>query len=463
MKKKNKSESEKISSSFRDPSGFIFLSQNILYRQINFSYKNHYEHLINSGLLKLLTEKELLISHKEINLNQKFPLEAYKIIQPETIPFISYPYEWCFSQLKDAALTTLQIQKYALEFGMTLKDASAYNIQFKNGKPILIDTLSFEIYEEGKPWIAYRQFCQHFLASLALMAYRDVRLEKLLQTNIDGIPLDLASSLLPIRSFLSPSLFAHIHLQSKIQHNLENKTNQSKTYFLNKKGLLALIDNLTSLVSSLQWTLKNTEWANYYKETNYSLEAFDDKKKIIKNFLNNINPQQAWDIGGNTGIFSRIASTKGIKTICLDSDPVAVEKNYLEMKASQEKNIFPIILDIINPSPAIGWANKERNSLQERGPADTIFALALIHHLVITYNIPLLNIAKFFSEIGTSLIIEFIPKEDSQIQRMLKTSIKTFDNYNQKYFEEIFKKYFSIQIIKPIKDSKRILYYMEKI
>ena len=463
MEYKNKVQKEKLPSSFRDPSGFLFLKQGIFYRQINLLYKHHYDHLIKSGLLDFLVKRGLLIPHKEAGLDEKFCDGAYKIIQPEKIPFISYPYEWCFDQLKDAAMATLQIQKYALDFGMVLKDASAYNIQFLRGKPLLIDTLSFEKYKEGEPWVAYRQFCQHFLAPLALMSCRSVYLGKLLQVHIDGIPLELASSLLPWSSFLRPFLFAHIHLHAKVQSHMEKRNNNPELYFLGKKRMLALIENLFSLVSSLKWNPQKTEWADYYNETNYSKESFEHKKKIIKSFLSYIKPQQVWDIGANTGIFSRIASSNNIYTVSFDIDPATVEKNYIEAKKNQEKNILPLILDILNPSPALGWQNTERDSLQNRGPTDCIFALALIHHLVITGNISFESIAEYFNKIGNSLIVEFAPKEDSQVQRMLSLSTRTFPDYSQEDFEKALKKYFMLKEKKLIPGSERFLYFMKKL
>ena len=171
--------SRTIPSSFRDPSGFLFFQDGSVYRQVNAIYKENYDHLIGSGLYKALVASGLLVSHEEVGMNYARSDNAYKILKPELIPFVSYPYEWCFSQLKEAALTTLKIQKVALDFGMTLKDSSAYNIQFMKGRAVFIDTISFERYREGQPWVAYRQFCQHFLAPLALMSYRDIRLGRL--------------------------------------------------------------------------------------------------------------------------------------------------------------------------------------------------------------------------------------------------------------------------------------------
>jgi hypothetical protein len=214
---------EKLSASFRDPSGFLFTDNGILYRQINRAYSKDYARLMDSGLYDRLIKASLLIPHVEADHAPVESEAAFKVIQPERVPFISYPYEWSFSQLKDAALATLSIQKRAMKLDMSLKDASAYNIQFVRGKATLIDTLSFEIYKEGEPWVAYKQFCQHFLAPLALMAYRDVRLSQLLRVYIDGMPLDLASELLPAKTKFNFGLLTHIHIHAGAQKRYSDK------------------------------------------------------------------------------------------------------------------------------------------------------------------------------------------------------------------------------------------------
>ncbi|MBM4387252.1 MAG: SAM-dependent methyltransferase, partial [Deltaproteobacteria bacterium] len=201
--------------SFRDPSGFVFSKDGIICRRINRSYKDNYDFLIGSGLYDRLAGDGLLVAHKEVENVDAESGEAYKIIEPDPIPFISYPYEWCFSQLKHAALLTLKIQRLSMDAGMTLKDCSAYNVQFRRGKPVLIDTLSFERYRDGKPWVGYSQFCRHFLAPLALMSKKDVRLGNLLRIFIDGIPLDFAGGLLPWSTFLSFSILSHVHMQAR--------------------------------------------------------------------------------------------------------------------------------------------------------------------------------------------------------------------------------------------------------
>jgi hypothetical protein len=450
------------SSSFRDPDGFIFSYNGKLYRCINFSYQQNYEHLIQSGLYDKLVENELLIPHKEVQIpNIETTINYYKILEPEVIPFISYPYEWSFSQLKDAALVTLQIQKMALEHGMCLKDASAYNIQFRHGKPILIDILSFEKYQEGKPWVAYKQFCEHFLAPLALMAYKDIRLNQLLKIYIDGIPLNLATKLLPLRSWLRFPLLLHIHLHARSQKYLLNKNINVDKRTFSKKSLLSLIDSLESAISKLKWEPEKTEWSEYYKDTNYSQEAMFHKKKLVDDYIEEVKPNTVWDLGANIGIFSRIASNKGIYTVSFDSDPSVVEKSYLQVKNYKERNILPLCVDLTNPSPSIGWSNKERLSLIERGPCDLALMLGLIHHIAISNNVPLIQIADFLSQICRYLIIEFVPKDDSQFQRLLRFRKDIFQDYDEKNFEIAFLNYFSILKREKIVDSKRTIYLMK--
>ena len=378
------------------------------------------------------------------------------------IPFISYPYEWSFSQLKDAALLTLEIMRIALGKGMALKDASAYNVQFLGCRPIFIDTLSFEPYQEGQPWVAYKQFCQHFLAPLALMAHVDVRLASLQITNLDGIPLDLASSLLPGKTKFQPGLLAHIHMHAKAQSNSGNSSDRKVS--LSKMSLLALIDNLKGTVNGLHWKPTGTEWADYYSDTNYSKESFATKGSLVADFLSQIpdTAKTCWDLGANNGEFSRLAVQHGLQTIAWDIDPAAVEQAYLEGKKSGQNSLLPLVQDLRNPSTNLGWASHERDSLISRGPADVLLALALVHHLAIGNNVPLPMIAEFFAQIGHWLIIEFVPKEDSQVQRMLVARKDIFSSYDLNGFESAFAPHFETVVKTPIEGTSRTLYLFRR-
>ncbi|MEJ5223596.1 MAG: hypothetical protein WHV44_04000, partial [Anaerolineales bacterium] len=369
--------SQVLPASFRDPNGFLFTQEGKLFRQVNRKYAPHYDLLISSGLYGKLVEKNLLVPHTEAEVKAAAPELAYKVLSPQMLTFISYPYEWSFSQLKDAALTTLRIQKLALKSGMTLKDASAYNIQFHYGAPILIDTLSFEAYQDGQPWVAYRQFCQHFLAPLALMSRKDVRLNQLLRIYIDGIPLDLASNLLPFSTWLEMGLLTHIHLHADVSRRIVNAGRAARPGGrVGKDALLALIDHLARVIKKLEWAPTGTAWADYYEMTNYSEPAFDEKKSIIARWIGEKLPQSVWDLGANNGVFSRLAVERGIPTVAFDVDPAAVEQNYRQVKSNRETNLLPLLLDLTNPSPALGWHNRERSAFLERGPAEMALALA---------------------------------------------------------------------------------------
>ena len=452
----------KLSSSFRDPSGFLFEDSGILLRQVNQCYRDDYDLLKGSELYEKLVKKGLLIPHRELYGHSGLTEKAYKIIQPEQISFISYPYEWSFSQLQDAALTTLIIQKMALEHGMTLKDASAYNIQFHNGKAVFIDTLSFERYEEGRPWVAYGQFCRHFLAPLALMSYCDVRLNRLLQIHLDGLPLDMVSAMLPWRTRLSFSLFIHIPLHARSQKKYENKPDAAKMASISKNRLKTLIIGLKHAVERLRISGQHTEWANYYSFTNYSDLSFNHKKKVLYSMLQSIKPEVVWDLGANTGFFSQLAADMGAYCIAFDIDPLAVDAGYCFIKKNSITNLLPLVIDLTNPSPGIGWNHNERMSLKQRNMPDTTLALALIHHLAISNNLPLERIAAFFNELCSNLIIEFVPKTDSQVKKLLASREDVFPEYHEEGFRHVFEKYFEIKEGVQINGSDRILFSMQK-
>lgn len=446
-----------LNSSFRDPAGFLYKDiDGSLCRQINNVGLTDYKLLVKSGLYDDLIKKSLLINHIEIKKDSN-----HIIIKPKVVNYISYPFEWSFSQLKDAALTTLKIQANSLKYGMTLKDASAYNIQFLNGKPIFIDTLSFEKYKSYEPWQAYRQFCQHFLAPLVLMSYTDIDLQQLLRVYIDGIPLDLAKKLLPQKAKIKPSIYMHIVLHAKAQKTKakEHKKPNSK---VSKSNLLAIIDNLERTIKKLNLRKQQTEWQEYYDNTNYSTNATDDKVNILSSYVKPLKIKSAIDFGGNSGRYSRVLNKLDVFTVCTDIDPNAVEANYLYSKNNNENRMLPLLIDLTNPGGALGWDNQERQAIDERLKMDLSMALALIHHLAISNNLTFDKIAQYFIKFSNYLIIEFIPKDDSQVKKLLSTRKDIFCDYNEKEFKKTFSKYYKIVKEQAIKGSKRKLYLLEK-
>lgn len=449
-------EKNKDFSSFRDPAGYIYYENNKVYRKINHCYFLQYNYLMDSKLYNELKDDGYLISHKEIkNTDKEIILEVDKI------PFISYPYEWCFSELKDAALLTLNICKKALEHGMILKDASSYNIQFFNGKPIFIDTLSFDFYEDGMPWGAYGQFCRHFMAPLILMSYVDENLNCMLKNYIDGIPVEIANNILKGRGGFTAK--QHIKWHSKSISKYNDNKNELKKVFVSKKNLINMIDMMIRQINKLKTKHINTEWESYYDNTNYTDMADKTKIKLVDNYLKKINIKDddvIFDLGSNDGKYSRLASKNNAYVISFDIDINAVSNNYHNVKVNNETKILPLILDFTNPSPDLGFALAERLGITKRGNRKCVMALAFIHHMAISNNVSFDMIANFFSKLGEYLIIEFVPKNDSQVQKLLKTRKDIFDHYNEFDFENIFKVFFEIIEKKNIDDSKRVLYLM---
>lgn len=456
---------QRIKGSFRDPSGFVFDRDGIVFRQVNPSYQANYDHLLGSGLHAELTERQLLVPHIETDSLAPGGQEAYKVLKPLQIPFISYPYEWSFSQLKDAALLTLAVQKRALSRGMVLKDASAYNVQFHQGKAILIDTLSFERYQDGEAWVAYKQFCQHFLAPLLLMSRKDIRLSQLLRVHIDGIPLDLASAIAPKTTYRQFGILMHLHLHARAQQRYRDGSRATGSLGrkrVSKESLLQIADSLRGTIRGLRWRHDATDWSDYYEGDSYQEVAFGHKIELVAEYLELINPACVWDLGANTGEFSRLASGAGALTVSADNDPGVVEANYLKAKREQEKNLLPLLIDLVNPSGAIGWANAERLSLAERSNADCLLALALIHHLAISNNVPLPSIAEYFAQLAEWLVIEFVPKSDKQVQKLLRTREDIFEGYSQAGFEASFGETYEIVKSSPLRQSERVLYLMRR-
>lgn len=444
--------------SFRDPNGSLYFENGNLVRKVNFIYKKNYDFLIKSGLYVKLVGKKYLIPHKELKVDKK-DMQVYKVLKPDVVPFVSYPYEWCFSQLRDAALLTLAINKFCIKNGMILKDASAYNVLFKEGRPIFIDTLSFEIYNEGSPWVAYQQFCKHFLSPLLLAAYIDYRLMQLSKVFIDGIPLDLTSKLLPIKSRFNFSVLSNIHLQVKAQKALENKFVKRKIGYVSSNSLLAIMDNLENLISGLKLGIINSEWRDYYQDNSYKKSSLKNKKDIVRGLIRETGGVgMLWDLGANTGYFSKDIVTKNTIVINFDNDFLTTENNYKDVRERKLTNVLPLIMDLTNPSSNVGWANDERSSIIERGPCDVALALALIHHLAITNNLPFNLIAEFFSRICKWLIIEYVPKSDIQVRKMLINREDIFPKYTQTEFEAVFTKYFRLYKKMNVKNSERIVY-----
>jgi hypothetical protein len=454
-------ESKRNTSSFRDPSGYVFMEDGKLKRIINPIYFEQYKALTDGGFYKTLFDKKYLIPHQEVSKTEiEISIEASKI------PFINYPYEWSFLQYKHAALLTLKIQKLCLENNFTLKDASAFNITFHEGKPIFIDTLSFDFYQENNPWLAYKQFIMHFLGPLVLTKYFGQDHLKTLSQNLEGISLQKLSKLLPFKSYFSPTILTNIHLSAKYDKKYESDK-KTVNNNLSKASQIKLLDGLYDFISNLSVNEK-TEWDHYYNQINYDDVAYQFKKEVVKDWFLSIKGESLIDIGGNDGTFSRELKDIAKLIIVADVDPNAVEQNYKQVLKSKEKTILPIVADVLNPSANYGFNNEERFSFIDRmkdSNLDGCLALAVIHHITLSGNIPFSLSAQFFSKMAPNLLIEFPTRSDSWVEFLLdsKREFKNhFDFYNEENFEKEYSVYFEIVNKRQIASSERILYSLKR-
>lgn len=448
--------------SFRDPCGYMFYDGKILRRAINPIYFPQYHKLKESGFFNTLIKKGLLIGHEETSVS-----EENIIITPEHIPFITNPYEWSFEQFRHAALLTLQIQKYALSKGFILKDASAYNVTFHKGKPIFIDTLSFDFYVEDTPWRAYKQFITHFFGPLVLAKYHGSEIFKMLQTHIDGIPVKLIASMLPGKTKLSSTLYTNIHLLAKMEskHSEDYKA-ETKVAKLSKKAQNNILTSLFDYIKKLKLN-EASEWGDYYEKTNYDDQAFEAKKQLIKEWVLPLNAQKLIDIGGNDGTFAREFLSEVKDVIVTDIDSNSVGYNYHQVQRNNEENMLPFVSDILQPAPGLGFNNTERNSLIERlaiyGP-DVTLALAIIHHITLSGNVPFYKSAEFFAKFSKHLVIEFPKREDSWVESLLvrkREFVNHFDFYNEINFEEEYSQFFQLEKKQAISGTQRVLYHFK--
>lgn len=450
--------SQRHPASFRDPAGFVFEKDGRLYRQVNQVYKTDYQQLMQSGLYKHLVAKKMLVAHEEINQNFTGDHDWYTTIAPARLGFISFPYEWCFSQWKRAAMLTLDVQEAAIEHGMVLKDATPFNVQFAGTEPVFIDTLSFEVYDPSQPWVAYRQFMECFMAPLLLARYRSQEMPGLFALYPAGIPLALTARLLPWRCRFNLNAFLHVYLPGMI--GAGKKQPASVQQHFTKQKLLTIVRSLQGWVRSLHIKSAASEWSRYYEETILSKAYADAKLELVKAWMKKSEQQRVLDLGTNTGLFALAAADLGRQVVAADADAGCIEALY--RSCGQQANLLPLILDISKPTPAIGWMNAERSSFLSRIQPGLTLALALVHHLAIAHNISLTQLSTMFAAISDELIIEFVPKSDPKVQLLLNGRRDIFTLYDEGSFLAAFEHDWLVETRDTIAHSNRVLFYMKR-
>lgn len=446
-------------SSYRDPSGFVFQVNGIYHRQVNSVYADDYDRLMASGLYDKLVAGQLLVTHKEVAENLTGSALWYKTLLPEQLRFISYPYEWSFEQIRDAALHTLTVLRVSIEKDMILKDASPYNIQFVQGRPVFIDTLSFEKYDASQPWIAYRQFCESFLFPLYIEHYCSVPVGKVLIAWPDGIPAGDTVRLLPRRSKFNAGALLHVHLQAGVKKG----NGGGRQVAFSRQKLTHLIQHLEGILRKLKsGNSAHSTWSNYYEETILGDGYLQEKERVFRSFLEDLSFGSALDLGANDGYFSQILAERSeVRVVAVDGDPACIGRLY--KNAGDAGSILPLCIDLLHPSPAIGFRNRERAAYHERFCAELVVALALVHHLVLSGNVPLADVPDFLADLTTdALIIEFVPLEDAKAQELVRHKTQWHRPYDAATFEACMQQSFSIERKSVVGGTKRILYLMKK-
>ncbi|HQQ95207.1 MAG TPA: SAM-dependent methyltransferase [Bacteroidia bacterium] len=449
-------------SSFRDPDGYVFFHGARCYRAIRKSYATTWEKLMQSGLYHQLVETGKIISVSEPvqNLKTEDHDELHSIVEVPHLPLLSYPPEWTFRQLKEAALLSLDIQRESLKAGFSLKDASAYNVQFNGHKALFIDSLSFEFYQEGRAWQAYGQFCRHFLAPLLLSHYGFPELRQLLLIHPDGIPLGLCSRLLPLRSKLNFFVATHLHLHASMEARYASSKPLKKLNIkFPKSKLLALVEHLHMGISGLEEKVSGTVWKDYYKYCSYTDEDTKIKEAFVKEICLSLKGKLCIDLGANEGLYTQIAAEHFSLVLACDADALALKV----LEGKKIVNVICLQTDLGNPLPAYGWNSRERKSFIERVKHnDLCLALALIHHLCISNNLPFEKVVEFFKEIAATLLIEFVPREDPQVQRLLVSREDIFPWYNRVNFEKAFLRHYTLVRKSELKSGERVLYHFSR-
>ena len=464
------------SGSFRDRSSRVFDDGERIVRGLDTTALKNWTQLVDQQFFRdALDRKDVVATEILPSSESVLPADWAGAVAHERIPFISYPYEWSFGMLQDAALLHLRLLEEAMEHGWTLKDASAYNIQWKNCLPVFIDTPSYEPYSAGEPWKAYRQFCMMFLNPLLLQAYKGIDFRPLLRSNLEGIAPDAAASIFTGLSKFRKGVFGNVYLHAKMQSRAAKKdldeakslTETSNVEMSAHSGIrhseamvMGTIQSVRRTIEKLRNPADITTWGNYDTDHSYSEASFDAKSSFVEKNAATKRRKLVWDIGRNTGTFSRLCSPYADAVLSIDGDPKAIERLYQTEKHNADSNILPLIMDIGNMSPNQGWRGLERKSLERRGKPDLVVCLALMHHIVISANIPLDAFVDWLRSLDSDIIIEFVSAADDMSRMLLRNRVNQYKDLTENQFESLIGKSFAVIDKMTIKAGDRTLYYL---
>jgi hypothetical protein len=386
------------------------------------------------------------------------------VLRHETVPFVTYPYEWPFGMLKDAALLQLELLRAALEEGLILKDSSPYNVQWRGTEPVFIDVGSFERLREGEPWVGYRQFCMLFLYPLFLQAYKGVSFQPWLRGSIDGISPRECRNVMSLLDVRRAGVFSHVFLHARLERGGEETSRDIKRELraagFNTELVKANVRRLEKIVRRLDWRPEGSAWAAYEATKTYSDEDTARKEEFVRAAASERDWNLVWDLGCNVGRFARIAAPHARHVVAIDGDHGVVELLYRSLRETPAGSILPLTLNLADPSPGLGWRGRERKPLEERGRPDLTLCLALLHHLVISANVPIRDVVGWFADLGTNLVIEFPTKEDPMVKRLLARKHEGLhSDYETDVFERRLSESFTVERRETLPSGTRHLYF----
>ncbi len=459
------------SGSFRDRDGRVYRPGGRIIRGLSAEALEQFEKLQSTAFHAQFLEQGKLVGSERLATGEVPLAQAERerwagFIEHQRIPVISYPYEWTFSMLQEAAQLQLELVEAAIREDMTLKDATPYNIQFVSGRPVFIDIASFETLQPGAPWAGYRQFCEMFLFPLMLQAYKGLNFQPLMRSSIDGVSVQTAARLFGLRDRFRAGVLTHVWLQSKLDRRYGGSARDVRTDLksagFNKELILANVRKLRKLVAGLEWGGEGSEWGDYEEFHNYSERDQALKESFVDECVAESAAALVWDIGCNTGRFSRIAAAHVEQVLAMDLDHLAVERLYREVRGGAAENILTLVQNVADPSPSWGWRNRERLELGQRARPDLVLCLALIHHVVISANVPLDEFIDWLAELSDQLIIEFVSREDDKVQALLRNKEDKYSDYSQEGLEKALGRHFDIRRMQGLESGNRFLYWCSR-
>ncbi len=457
-----------VPGSFRDPDTRVFRHGGKVFRCLSKRGLDDWTRLSATAFYRRLVREDALVATEQVADSETLPELTSNwaaVLRHETVPFVSYPYEWSFDMLKDAALLQLDLIEAALDEGMTLKDATPYNIQWFGATPRFIDIGSFTSYEPGDPWAGYRQFCNQFLYPLMLQAYRGVPYHPWLRGSLEGIEAAQCLALLSPRDYVRRGVLTHVYLQAKAQSRYED-SDRNVRRDLHAAGFgAAMIKNnirgLRKLVEHFRWSPSRSTWSEYATEHSYEDDELQRKSNFVRRVLMPRRWSLVWDIGCNTGRYSRLAAEHAEYVVALDSDHVVVDRLYGALRQEGHTTILPLLGDVADPSPGLGWRGEERHTLGDRGSPALILCLALIHHLVIGRNIPVRDLVEWLAGFGANVVIEFVGHGDPMVKKLLRNRAGQNIEYSAEALELALARHFETVSHEVLQSGTRTLYYAQ--